>query len=215
MNFDQFLQAIPKINNLPLPGQEAHFTMAPMERVKQLKEVDIAQFNPKQAGVMALFYPNAQDETCFVLMLRKTYEGVHSNQVSFPGGKKEDGDRDILHTALRETEEEIGVTSKAITIIRPMTNVYIPPSNFQVQCYMGYVAITPTFIPEESEVAQLIEASVSALLNPDTLTESTLTTSYAHEITVPAFALEGHIVWGATAMLLNEIKTLFNEALNL
>jgi len=108
MKFEEFLSLIPKISNLSLPGKEAQFAMAPMERVKKLTDTDIASLNPRQAAVMALFYKK-NEETYLVLILRKTYKGVHSNQVGFPGGKVEKNDIDLLDTALRETYEEVGV----------------------------------------------------------------------------------------------------------
>ena len=213
MDFDYFIRELPKINNLILPGREAHFEMAPMDRVKELRDADIAKFNPRQAGVMALFYPDAANNTHFVLMLRKTYKGVHSNQVGFPGGKMEDEDVDIEATALRETEEEIGISREQIKVVRAMTNVYIPPSNFWVQCFVGYLDHTSTFVPQESEVEQLITVPITQLMDPSSRIQKTLSTSYATDITVPAFLLNDHVVWGATAMLLSEIKMLFNQIL--
>jgi 8-oxo-dGTP pyrophosphatase MutT (NUDIX family) len=213
MEFVEFLSALSKISNLSLPGQAAQFLMAPMERLKELKAIDIAKRNPRQAGVMALFYPDAQGETTLVLMLRKTYKGVHSNQVGFPGGKEELEDADIEATALRETEEEIGVQRSAIRVMKKMTNIYIPPSNFWVQSFVGYVEKTPFFVPQASEVESLIYVPIVEFLSDDALITTTLSTSYASEITVPAFQLQGHVVWGATAMMLSEVKALLNQVL--
>ena len=95
---------------MPLPGKEALFMMAPMERVTQITELEITSLNPRKAGVMVLFYPDQEGRARMILILRKTYKGVHSNQVGFPGGKVEETDVDMLDTALRETEEEIGVS---------------------------------------------------------------------------------------------------------
>lgn len=213
MEFVEFLSALSKISNLSLPGQAAQFLMAPMERLKELKAIDIAKRNPRQAGVMALFYPDKQGETTLVLMLRKTYKGVHSNQVGFPGGKEELEDADIEATALRETEEEIGVQRSAIRVMKKMTNIYIPPSNFWVQSFVGYVEKTPFFVPQASEVESLIYVPIVEFLSDDALITTTLSTSYASEITVPAFQLQGHVVWGATAMMLSEVKALLNQVL--
>lgn len=213
MKFVDFLTVLPKISNLPLPGQTAQFMMAPMERLKELSAVDIEKRNPRQAGVMALFYPNDFGETTLVLMLRKTYKGVHSNQVGFPGGKMEMEDIDIEETALRETEEEIGVPRSAIQVMKKMTNIYIPPSNFWVQAFIGYVQEEPLFIPQASEVESLIYVPLSEFLSEKALISTTLSTSYASEITVPAFQLQGHVVWGATAMMLSEVKALLNQVL--
>ncbi len=211
MKFDLFLHQIPKINKLPLPGKTVHFEMAPMERVKELSDIDIEKLNPKKAGVMALFYPDTRGETSFILILRKTYKGVHSNQIGFPGGKVEPEDFDMNDTALRETEEEVGVDRSLINIIRPITEAYIPPSNFLVQCFMGYVKNRPVFSPQETEVEALIEVSMQEFLDPFNVIQTTLSTSYASTMEVPAFQLKGHVVWGATAMMLNEIKALIKQ----
>lgn len=208
MKFDSFVALSSKIRNLPLPGREVQLEMAPMERIKELKELDIAKLHPRQAAVMALFYPNEVGETYFILMLRKTYKGVHSNQVGFPGGKVEKEDRDLEHTALRETEEEVGVPQHHIKTTRKLTNIYIPPSNFWVQSYMGYLEETPSFIPQASEVEALIPVPLVEFLADDCVVTKRLSTSYMDDLEVPAYQLQGHIVWGATAMMLSEIRSL-------
>lgn len=213
MKFESFLNLVPKITNLPLPGREIQLEMAPTERVKELKNIDIEKLNPRQAAVMALFYPNKNRETHIILILRKTYKGVHSNQVGFPGGKEEKEDRNLAHTALRETEEEIGVPQKVITIVRELTNIYIPPSNFWVQSYIGYTEQTPQFIAQESEVAALIEVPLSEFLSKDALTSQLISTSYMDDLEVPAYRLQGHIVWGATAMMLSEVRSLLMNSI--
>lgn len=77
MQFEEFLKRVSKINNLDLPGQEAHFLMAPQESIQQLSELAIEERKPRNAGVLAVFYPNEEGETTLVLILRKTYKGVH------------------------------------------------------------------------------------------------------------------------------------------
>ncbi|NQX78255.1 hypothetical protein [Gilvibacter sp.] len=92
-----------------------------------------------------------------------------------------------------------------------MTHVYIPPSNFYVHPYLGIAQDTPNFILQESEVDALVEVDLPQFLSDDPLTTRVLTTSYAHQIKVPAFELNGHIVWGATAMVLNEVRELLKQ----
>lgn len=145
MKFESFLEMVSKIRNLPLPGREVQLEMAPMDRIKELKEQDIIKKKPRQAAVMALLYPNGKNETHIILILRKTYKGVHSNQVGFPGGKVEQEDRDLAHTALRETEEEVGVPQDKITVVRKLTNIYIPPSNFLGAIFYRIYKISPRF----------------------------------------------------------------------
>lgn len=213
MKFESFLELVSKIRKLPLPGRDVQLEMAPQERLKELKEVDIAKRNPRQAGVMSLFYPNSKGDTELILILRKTYKGVHSNQVGFPGGKVEEEDKNLAHTALRETEEEVGVPQNAVTLVRALTNIYIPPSNFYVQSYIGYVSDTPAFIAQEEEVEDLIPVPLSEFLSDEVVITQRLTTSYMDEVEVPAYMLQGHVVWGATAMMLSEVRALVKKSL--
>lgn len=198
---------------MPLPGEDSHMLMAPIERLIELKRKAIAANTARKAGVMVLFYPSEAMETNFVLILRKTYKGVHSAQIGFPGGKHEPGDRNYEDTALRETEEEVGVPASTITVIRKLTELYIPPSNYFVQPYLGITELYPRFIPQDSEVERIIEVPLTEFLDDSTLTERTLTTSYATSINVPAFHLQEQVVWGATAMMLSEVRELLKNTL--
>ncbi|QBA63748.1 NUDIX hydrolase [Muriicola soli] len=213
MDFIKFSEQISKIKNLPLPGRDAHYKMAPEIRIRELEEGNIIRKNPKKAGVMALFYPGEAYQTHLLLIMRRTYKGVHSSQVAFPGGKKEKGDASILHTALRETYEEVGVLPEKIEVIRSVSEVFIPPSNFEVQPYVGLYADPAPFIIQEDEVEHLIEVPLNKVMDNSYLTSQILSTSYASEIEVPAFNFNGYTVWGATAMMLNEIRELMKQVL--
>lgn len=193
---------------MPLPGEEAHRKLAPLMRINELKNIDISKKNPQEAGVMAVFYPDVELETRLVLILRKTYKGVHSNQVGFPGGRVEDEDKDLEETALRETEEEVGIPRNEIQVLKKLTRLYIPPSNFWVQPYFGIMNTTPTMIAQESEVESILEVKLSEFLNDENVITENLSTSYAKNIEVPAYRLNGHVVWGATGMMLSEIREL-------
>lgn len=181
--------------------------------VKELREIDVAGRNPRKAGVMALFYPDRDDITKIVLLLRKEYKGVHSNQVGFPGGKREKEDKDIRATALRETMEEVGVASGKIEVIRAMTTLYIPPSNFLVHPFLGVMKEPPVFFPQEEEVEEVIEVPLGDVLDDSLVSRKTITTSYAVNVNVPVFNLEGYVVWGATAAMLSEVRDLVGSAL--
>ncbi len=187
--------------------------MAPQGRLAELRRIDIPKKNPRKAAVMALFYPDLNKKTQLLLILRKTYKGVHSNQVGFPGGKVEKEDSSLLTTALRETQEEVGVDPLDITVIKELSNIYIPPSNFVVQPYLGLYLEPRPFIIQQREVESLLEVPIVDFLNENNLITQKLSTSYAKEIEVPAFKLNGYVVWGATAMMLNEIKELVKQVL--
>lgn len=213
MDFEKFLNRSPKLRKIKLPGEEAHYKLAPMLRLQELENIDIDQKKPKQAAVMAVFYPGKQDETRFVLILRKTYKGVHSNQVGFPGGRVEEYDLDLMHTALRETEEEVGIPKQEVQVLRELTRLYIPPSNFWVQPFLGVMERTPLLVPQETEVEDVLEIDIDEFMSDSCLIRQTLSTSYAKNIDVPAFLLGGHVVWGATAMMLSEMKDILKQAL--
>ncbi|QVY65404.1 CoA pyrophosphatase [Polaribacter sp. Q13] len=206
MDFNVFKNKIVQLKTIELGGLEAQFKLAPKMRLKFDADKIIAN-NPRKAAVLALFYPNRKNETCFLLTQRASYKGAHSAQISFPGGKLDKTDRDLENTALRETFEEVGVAEASIEIIRELTDVYIPPSNFLATPFLGFTNERPNFILNY-EVEQTIEVLLRDLLNETNISSVNMNTSYMDNIEVPCFKLEDYIVWGATAMMLSEIKEL-------
>ena len=187
--------------------------MAPEMRIRELEALRQISPSARQAGVMTLCYPGPDGRAYLVLILRPSYPGVHANQVAFPGGQREEQDPDLLATALRETEEEVGIPSDAVQPVRPLTPLYIPPSNYLVSPFLGLLTKPPSFRKQESEVADLIEVPLEALLDESYRVQRQLDTSYARKVDVPAFNFGGRIVWGATAMMLNEFKMLLKASL--
>ncbi|WP_177765900.1 NUDIX hydrolase [Flavobacterium sp. I3-2] len=212
MLFDKFLELIPKIEKEPLLSSEAHKKMAPLERLKYYENYDYSIHNPRKSAVLSLFYPK-DTQTYLLLIVRSEYVGVHSAQISFPGGKMEIFDSTLQETALRETEEEVGISRDKIEIIKPFSELYIPPSNFLVSPFMGIT--TETIIPkiDTREVSHILELPIHDLLDNRLISNVKMTTSYANEIEVPAFIISEHIVWGATAMILSEIKQTINNVI--
>ncbi len=206
MDFKDFTKKIEILKIEKLGGLKAQFKMAPKLRLKY-DQAKIATSTAKKAAVLVLFYPNIKNETCFLLTKRASYKGIHSAQISFPGGKTEKSDTNLKKTALRETQEEVGVQSSSVEIIREITDVYIPPSNFLATPFLGAVGKKPDFILNH-EVEKEIEVLLSDLLNDESMTTVNMNTSYMNNIDVPCFKLNDHIVWGATAMMLSEIKEL-------
>ncbi|MFK5957764.1 MAG: CoA pyrophosphatase [Lutibacter sp.] len=209
MDFKHFKNNIPIIKSTSVGGLEAQFNLAPKLRLKYSQE-KIKALNPKKAAILALFYPNKRGETCFLLTLRASYNGAHSSQISFPGGKFDINDVSLKNTALRETHEEVGILINENKIFKQMTDVFIPPSNFLVTPFLGYLNKTPSFI-KNHEVEEIISISLKDLLSDSSISTTTLSTSYAKNIKVPCFLLNSYVVWGATAMMLHEIKELLKN----
>lgn len=210
MDFHDFVACIPNIETELLLAEAAHQIMMPPERIELLKKVTIEQNNPRKAAVLMLLYPKNKT-THLVLIERNSYFGVHSSQIAFPGGKLEQGDTSLAFTAMRETQEEIGVSMDKITIIKAFTEVYIPPSNFLVFPFLAYSHEELQFMPDPKEVASIIELPIEIFLDDVIVVKRKLSTSYASEILVPAFKVQEHYVWGATAMMLSELKEVLKK----
>jgi len=209
MKFNFFLNNINLIQNTKLPGIDAQFKLAPKMRL-EYNAKKIKAKNPKIAAVLALFYPNQNNEVSLLLTKRANYNGTHSGQISFPGGKMEISDFNLKETALRETFEEVGVLQEEINIVREFTEVYIPPSNFLVTPFIGIIDHEPIF-KVNSEVAEIIRVSFHDLLDDKNIGRISITNSYMKETTVPCFTIDDFVIWGATAMILSEIKELLKN----
>ncbi|MGD1846353.1 MAG: NUDIX hydrolase [Salibacteraceae bacterium] len=195
---------------LPLPGEAAQFKMAPYKRptAAQALKLDIT---PRLSAVMVLVYA-LNNAPHFILTRRPSYQGVHSNQVSLPGGKKEEEDADLEATALRETCEEIGVPGDRIQVVGALTQVFIPPSGFLVQPYVGIAQGELEFDPDPREVQSLIEVPIGQLMDDQLVKENTVKAMNGTvSLKAPYFDLLGNQVWGATAMILSEFKHLLHR----
>lgn len=212
MLFNDFIKYIPKIEKETLLSTDAHAKMAPLERISYLKEENYIDKNPRKAAVLMLFYPK-NEVTHLALIVRNSYPGVHSSQIGFPGGKVEESDVDLMETALRETHEEVGIHPEKIRIIKPFSEIYIPPSNFLVAPFMGVSHEELTFVPDLDEVKRVLEFSIVDFLDDNTITNVKMSTSYATDIEVPAFIVDKYVVWGATAMMMSELKETIKSVL--
>ena len=135
---------------------------------------------------------------------------MHSAQVSFPGGKLEEQDADLLAAALRETEEEIGVPASLVDVIGQMTPLYIPPSNFLVHPYVGILSERVAWQLDETEVDVLLEIPLSHLLSADARVVRSIQVGTT-EREVPGFLWQEHFIWGATAMMLEEFLSITSK----
>lgn len=190
----------------PLPGELAQLKMAHAFRRKLWP----APPEARDAGVLVLLYPR-QNEWHIILIERSSrYENDrHSGQISFPGGKKEPTDSDIIDCAFREAEEEIGLQSRGVNVLGQLTPLYVPVSGFLVHPVVAFCDFTPVFLPQETEVAGILEVPFEFFILPEKRGRKDLPLSNQMLIKdVPYFDVHGHIVWGATAMILSELLTL-------
>ena len=189
----------------PLPGVSSHVKMSPGLRVKEFSgSTDILPL-PRKSAVMILLFPeNGKLKTVFIK--RSEYEGVHSGQISFPGGKYEQTDKTFEDTALRETNEEIGVAQDKIEIIGQLSDFYIPPSNFLVKVFVGYSDHKPLYIPDKKEVQSVVEVNLEELYDSRIITEKEFYSNFLKlKINAPAYSINGVEIWGATAMIVSEL----------
>lgn len=212
MDFQKFIASIPKIENEMLLAEKAHVLMVPPDRKDIMQNLSIEEKNPRKAGVLMLLYPKG-NKLHLVLIERNAYIGVHSSQIALPGGKMEPQDQSIVATTLRETNEEIGIPIHKINIIKTFSQVYIPPSNFLVFPFLGYATEELQFVPDPKEVAAILEVSIAELLQEATMVNKLMTTSYSTSAIVPAFKIQDYYIWGATAMILSELKEVLKKVL--
>ncbi len=157
--------------------------------------------NPRQGAVLLLLYDD-QEQVHFVLTRRREDLPSHAGQVSFPGGRREAGES-LRQAALRESYEEIGIDPQKITILGRLAPLYVAPSDFEVHPFVGWYPEKPAFVPQLSEVAEIIEAPLARLLDNRARREEVWQRN-GLAVQVPYFDIEGHKVWGATAMMLSE-----------
>lgn len=164
----------------------------------------------KDSGVLILLYPH-NHSIYSVLIQRPRYKGTHGGQMALPGGKKEEEDSDIIQTALREAEEEIGVNRNDIKIMGSLSRLYIPPSNFVIYPSVGCIAKRPVFIPSPEEVDEIVEYDIMRLLDPDVKKITRIKIMKVFSFNAPYFDIHKKIVWGATAMVLSEFREILSE----
>ena len=160
------------------------------------------------AAVLLLLYAK---EGAYHVLLNKRSELVehHKGEISFPGGARDPEDRDFLDTALRETEEEMGVSRGDVTILGELDDI-VTRSNFGVRVYVGTIPYPYPFKPSQDEIAEVLEVPLSVLQDPANLRQDSrwvdnqLTTSYA-------YACGDHLVFGATATILEQFLDLLGQ----
>jgi 8-oxo-dGTP pyrophosphatase MutT (NUDIX family) len=194
----------------PLPGEAAQFRMAPVNR-QRISQEHTGKYKPVKSAVLILLFP-AEASIHTLLIQRTEYDGVHSAQIAFPGGKFDDTDTDLQQTALRETQEEIGVDPKQVEIIGKLTDIYITPSNYLVSPFVGVLSTLPALTIDTHEVQQVITTDLFHLNNSAIRSEKKIMHSNGSKIKTPYYEVRGLTVWGATAMMISELNAVAEQA---
>lgn len=208
--YSEWARAIRMLPYDRLPGLAAQLRMAPKIREAELRSMGANQ-TPKPGSVLFLIFPGTDGSACTALIKRPQYDGAHSGQISFPGGKAENTDIDYCFTALREANEELGIESQEVEVTGQLTDLFIPPSNFLVKTFVGLSDKTPKFRPSPSEVDQLILVPISSFFQPEHILNQTLSLSNGYRISTPCYKIGSWIIWGATAMIISEFTYLATE----
>lgn len=195
--------------NLPLPGKDCQYQLAASDRNGLINFPIPSEEKLRKAAVLILLYEK-NNTPYTVLIKRPVYNGAHSGQIAFPGGKYEEKDTDLQATALRESNEEIGLDTEQINIIGKLTPLYIPVSNIMVHPFVAYTKKPPSFSIDKQEVEYTIEASLKDFLNPSSLKSTQLILNNM-QITAPYFDVNKEMVWGATAMIMNELLNILSN----
>jgi 8-oxo-dGTP pyrophosphatase MutT (NUDIX family) len=193
----------------PLPGLESQLIMASKKRLTfPFRNGPPASAKP--SGVLILLYPYIED-IFFVLMRRPDYTGVHSGQISLPGGKFEPEDRDLIATAIREAREEVGIKPSAVNVIGMLTPLYIPPSNYIVTPVAGWSDQRPEFAADPREVDEIIEVKLTDFLDDRHVQTKRIKLFMGLSANFTCYYIDRNIIWGATAMILSEFRVILKE----
>ncbi len=202
------IDAVRRALRRPLPGRAAQLLMA--VRPRPGDRADLPRPCPKEGAVLLLLV-QVGDQLMVPLTCRADTVHTHRGQISFPGGACEPHDADFRATALRETEEELGISAAAVEVLGQLTPLYVPPSQFCVYPYVGYLPQPSRWQPDPREVSEVVEAPLDALMNPSSK-HIEMHLRDGIEFQVPYYGIGSHRIWGATAMMLSEFLTLLAQA---
>lgn len=199
-SFNTFTEQLRQRLQKPLPGETAHQKMASSARYRLGIRPNE---RTRRSAVLICFYPY-QNSIYLPLILRPQYDGVHAGQMAFPGGRMERFDENLTRTALREAQEEVGIRVTDVKVLGLLTELFIPPSNFYVQPVVGMLPYRPDFYPDPREVEAVIQVDLETLLDETIVGDSQIEVRGVL-VDAPFYEIQGHRVWGATAMMISEL----------
>jgi len=198
--------------NKPLKGMASQLLMAPKHRLAEMEDAKNKIKHARYSGVMILFFVNDNEELCIVFIRRSDYVGIHAGQMGLPGGRYEEKDENTMQTALRETFEEIGIEPEKIKVIGRLTGLYIPPSNFHVDPYIGFLTQKPDYKIDTREVKSVVELKLSDFFSANAIHWKDFKTHGSEKLTSAPFYKIGETeIWGATAMIISELLDMLKQ----
>lgn len=209
MRSSEIIESLRQALDRELPGIEAQLEMASSRRLAELADrMDLS--NARRSSVLIPIFEE-YEKLGIIFMKRPEYEGVHSGQISFPGGRVEPEDKSLVDTALREAREEVNIHQHQVDILGKMTKLFIPPSNFLVQPVVGFLKEEPELIPQPGEVEEILKVPLDFFLDESNRQTVKVKVYGGYRIETPAYIFEDKVIWGATAMILAELLHLFRS----
>jgi 8-oxo-dGTP pyrophosphatase MutT (NUDIX family) len=212
MSLEELIRELDKRLKDPLPATAAHELLRARPVSGQFP--DFGHKLPPRPGSVLLLLFEENGVIKLPLTKRATYKGAHSAQISFPGGKAEAGENPV-QAALREAEEEIGIHQADVQVIGQLSEFNVIPSNFLVTPIVGSLNYVPVFKPDPREVDRIIFVEITDLIRDDAVYEEEILAAGVYPMIAPHFLIENEIVWGATAMMLNEFRMVLREIFKL
>ncbi|HYC28413.1 MAG TPA: CoA pyrophosphatase, partial [Chitinophagaceae bacterium] len=202
-DFEKFRVSLCKAFEMGLPGKPGQEPMRPYLKLNKSLDAPEPFLPPKEGAVLALIYPK-ENFPHLALIERPVYEGIHSGQIAFPGGKVEKGET-AVEAALREASEEVGIVDANVEIISSLSEVYVWASNFRVSPFVGFSSSRPDFVPDKHEVGEILEVPLDYFLNAGIVKEKPIPSKMGFLMNAPYYDLWGKTLWGATAMMVSEL----------
>lgn len=204
--FTDFTESLAAKLKNPLPGEAAHQRMVSQSR---LRLSATPNERTRKSAILILFYPY-QEEIYFPLILRPAYDGVHAGQMAFPGGRFERTDENLIRTALREAQEEIGLRLTDVEVLGVLSELFIPASNFFVLPVVASMPYRPEFYPDPREVEKVFEVRLQEIMDKSIIGESEIQVRGV-TIQAPHYMVQNYKIWGATAMMISELLTVIES----
>ncbi len=191
--------------SLPLPGKASHLKMSTKARLEEFERYNFNIQSAKKSAVFILFFEE-DSKTKVIFIRRSNYVGIHAGQIAFPGGRFEDKDIELKNTALREVQEEIGIPPNEIELLGRLSDIYLPPSNFNLSVFVGFLTQKPVYQPDSREVAEVIEVDMDNFYAENVIQEKEFfVPSNNYSVVAPYYNVKNAEIWGASAMVMTEL----------